>query len=188
MDTHVRTTEKLITLVIQPTQKLSKFILNPRHKDKVGGEAGKGGGGQKEGWGSCWVTHQDLEDKQLSAMGWPWYCLPMMQWWDGEEIVRMSFNSGKVGGRGNVLYNLKKSAYTYRRIWQSSSGRCPQCQGQVSEERLMRHECGENVSSLSPSKDSTGASPEPEPWKSSESAKHQSIWGKVMSIIKRSGC
>lgn len=49
MDTHVRTAEKLITLVIQPKLKFSKFIINLRHKDKLGGEARKGGSGQKQG-------------------------------------------------------------------------------------------------------------------------------------------
>lgn len=133
IDAHVRTAEKLITLVIQPILKFSKFILNLRHKDKLGREAGKGGGGQKEGMRAL-LSHisglrrQTAEPHGLS----PWYCLPMMQWWDREEIVRMSFNSGKVGGRGNAPHSLKKSAYTYRRIWQSSSGGYPQCQGLAS--------------------------------------------------------
>lgn len=45
---HEKDVQKPITWVIQHTlEKFSKVIFKLRHKDKLGGEARKGGGGQR---------------------------------------------------------------------------------------------------------------------------------------------
>lgn len=100
----------------------------------------------------------------------------------------MSLDSAKVGRRGKRSLQCKGVS---PQLWVEQAEQqweTPTTPRPAFYRRLMRSEGGKNVSSLPPSKDSTGASPGPEPLKTiTETVKHQNIRERVMSMIQGSG-